>query len=67
MASKPKFSEAGILEQYRIALDNVASQSRIAAIMAELGYDAAKIGEGKVMLSETRQAYDLKQSVADEK
>ncbi|AEL24646.1 hypothetical protein Cycma_0873 [Cyclobacterium marinum DSM 745] len=24
MASKPKFSEAGILEQYRIALDNVA-------------------------------------------
>ncbi|MBI0399299.1 hypothetical protein [Cyclobacterium marinum] len=67
MASKPKYSEAGTLEQYRIALDNVTSQSRISTIMAELGYDAAKIEEGRAILNETRQAYEQNQTEDDEK
>jgi hypothetical protein len=44
MATRPKFSEAETLEQYRIALDNAETQSEIAAIMAELGFDSAVIG-----------------------
>tara|TARA_R110001599_G_scaffold41314_2_gene124992 strand:+ start:20546 stop:21202 length:657 start_codon:yes stop_codon:yes gene_type:complete len=66
MASKPKFSEAETLEQYRIALDNVQTQPKIAAIMAELGYDAAAISEGRAILNETRQAYELNQTEGDE-
>ncbi|WP_339926233.1 hypothetical protein [uncultured Cyclobacterium sp.] len=67
MASKPKYSEAGVLEQYRIALDNAESQPKIAAIMAELGYDAAAISEGRAILNETRQAYELNQTEDDER
>ncbi|WP_430935286.1 hypothetical protein [Saccharicrinis sp. 156] len=66
MATKPKFSEAETLEQYRIALDNAESQTDIAAIMAELGFDSAVIGAGKAILTETRQAYDLNQTEDDE-
>jgi hypothetical protein len=66
MATKPKFSEAETLEQYRIALDNAESQAEIAAIMAELGFDSAVIGEGKAILTETRQAYDLNKTEDDE-
>jgi hypothetical protein len=66
MATRPKFSEAETLEQYRIALDNAETQSEIAAIMAELGFDSAVIGEGKVILAETRSAYDLNKTEDDE-
>jgi hypothetical protein len=66
MATKPKFSEAETLEQYRIALDNAESQAEIAAIMAELGFDSAVIGEGKAILTETRSAYDLNKTEDDE-
>jgi hypothetical protein len=66
MATRPKFSEAETLEQYRIALDNAESQAEIAAIMAELGFDSAVIGEGKAILTETRQAYDLNKTEDDE-
>lgn len=66
MATRPKFSEAETLEQYRIALDNTESQAEIAAIMAELGFDSAVIGEGKAILAKTRQAYDLNKTEDDE-
>jgi hypothetical protein len=66
MATRPKFSEAETLEQYRIALNNAESQAEIAAIMAELGFDSAVIGEGKAILTETRQAYDLNKTEDDE-
>lgn len=66
MATRPKFSEAETLEQYRIALENAETQSEIAAVMAELGYDSAIIGEGKALLTETRSAYDLNKTEDDE-
>ena len=34
--------------------------------MADLGYDSAVIGEGKVLLTETRSAYDLNKTEDDE-
>lgn len=66
MAKKPNFSEAETLEQYRIGLDNAGSQSKIAAAMAELGFDSTVIDEGKAILSETRKAYDLNKTEDDE-
>ena len=52
-------TNAETLELYRVALENAETQSKIAAIMAELGFDSAVIGAGKVLLAETRKAYDL--------
>ncbi|SMO71834.1 hypothetical protein SAMN06265379_105259 [Saccharicrinis carchari] len=66
MATRPKSSEAEILEQYRIALENAETQTEIATVMAELGYDSAVIGEGKALLTETRSAYDLNKTEDDE-
>ena len=66
MATKLKHSEAEILEVYRVALENAETQSEIAAVMAELGYDSAVIGEGKTLLAETRSAYDLNKTEDDE-
>jgi hypothetical protein len=66
MASRTKLTDAETLEQYRIALENAETQSEIAAIMAELGFDSAVIGEGKAILAETRQAYDLNKTEDDE-
>ncbi|WP_062060207.1 hypothetical protein [Aquimarina longa] len=61
-----KNSEAGILEQYRIALENVKNQSEIAAEMAELSYDANKIAEGEQLLLQTRNAYNSNKKEDDE-
>ena len=66
MRTRPKFSEANLLEQYRIALENAENQSEIAAVMADLGYDSKVIGEGKTLLSKTRTAYDLNNTEDDE-
>ena len=66
MRTRPKFSEANLLEQYRIALENAENQSEIAAVMADLGYESKVIGEGKTLLSKTRTAYDLNNTEDDE-
>ena len=66
MRTRPKFSEANLLEQYRIALENAENQSEIATVMADLGYDSKVIGEGKTLLSKTRTAYDLNNTEDDE-
>ena len=58
MAVKRTQSEAATLERYRVALENAETQSEIATIMAEFGYDAAMIEEGKNLFTQTRQAYD---------
>ncbi len=67
MTAKSKFSEAGILEQYRVALDNAVLQTEIAAVMAELGFDPTVIALGKTILAETRQAYDSNKTEDDER
>ena len=66
MASRTKLTDAETLEQYRVALDNAASQTEIAATMAELGFDSTVIGEGKAILTKTRQAYDQHKTENDE-
>ncbi len=66
MASKPKNSEAERLEQYRIALENTGSQSEIATVMADLGFNEDVIAEGKAILAKTRAAYDLNSTEDDE-
>ena len=66
MASRTKLTDASTLELYRVALENAETQSEIATIMAELGYDSTVIGEGKAILAETRQAYDLNKTEDDE-
>lgn len=66
MATRPKNSETEMLEQYRVALENATNQSEIATALAELGYDNAKIEEGKALLATTRSAYDLNKTEDDE-
>jgi len=57
--SNNKTSEAATLEKYRVALENVVNQPEVASEMNELGYDAAKIGEGKNQFAVTRDLYDF--------
>ena len=66
MVTKKTLSEAEALEQYRVSLENVENQPEIAATMTEYGYDTALITEGKTLLSETRQAFDLNVTEDDE-
>ena len=66
MSSRPKSSEAEILEKSRIGLDNAEAQPEIEASMAELGYDAAKIAEGKGVLATTWKVYDANKTEDDE-
>jgi hypothetical protein len=56
---KLRTSEASVLESYRVALENATNQPEIASEMGELGYDAAKIEEGKAKLASTRAVYDF--------
>jgi hypothetical protein len=57
MASRPKYSEAKILENYRISLENAENQPMIAAVMAEHGFDTEEIAKGKTLLEKTRTAF----------
>ncbi len=66
MATRPKLSEAATLEQYRVSLENVEKQMEITSIMAEYGYDAGFIAEGKVLLTKTRESYNLNKTEDDE-
>ncbi|WP_103069107.1 hypothetical protein [Aquimarina sediminis] len=65
MANSRK-SEAEILEQYRVAFENVKNQPKIATEMAELGYDSDKIEEGEQLLIQTRNTYDFNKREDDE-
>ena len=66
MATKRTLSEAETLEQYRVALENVETQTEIATIMAEFGYDETLIAEGKALFTQTRQTYDSNKKEDDE-
>ncbi|NHB70368.1 hypothetical protein [Perlabentimonas gracilis] len=66
MATRPKNSEADTLELYRVAIENAETQPEIASVMAELGYDSAKITEGKNLLAQTRSSYDFNKTEDDE-
>lgn len=66
MAGKKHLSEVETLELYRVSFENVESQSEIATIMAEFGYDETLLTEGKTLLTKTRQAFDLNKTEGDE-
>ena len=66
MSQRQSRSESAILERYRVALENVTAQPEIATIMAEFGYDAALIEDGKQLFTQTRQVYDLNVKEDDE-
>jgi ribosome-associated translation inhibitor RaiA len=66
MVTKKALTEAEALEQYRVALNNVEVQPEIAGIMAEFGYDATVVAQGKSLLAETRSVYDLNKTEDDE-
>ena len=66
MATKRTLSEAETLEQYRVALENTESQTEIATIMAEFGYDETLLTEGKTLLTKTREAFDVNKKEDDE-
>lgn len=64
--AKSKSTEASLLEQYRVALNNASAQPVVAKLMAELGYNAKKIEEGKKLLAATRSAFDSNRTEDDE-
>ena len=66
MTSRPKTSEAKTLEQYRVTFENAALQPQIATTLAEYGYDAPTMAEGKVLYNLTRKAYDSNKAETDE-
>ena len=66
MATKRTLTEAEALEQYRVSFENVESQTEIATIMAEFGYDETLLTEGKTLLTKTRQAFDFNKKEDDE-
>ncbi len=66
MSTKQSSSEAQVLEKYRIALENAINQPIIASILNDFGYDSEKINEGKALLDETRQIYNLNKTEDDE-
>lgn len=66
MVARPKNSEAALFERYRVALGNAETHSEVSGIMAELGFDSAKIAEGKALLAQTRSLYDLNKTEDDE-
>ncbi|WP_378185722.1 hypothetical protein ACE939_11460 [Aquimarina sp. W85] len=64
--SKKNHSQAALLAQYRVALDNAKNQPEIATEMAELGFDIDTLNAGDQLLAQTRAAYDFKQLEDDE-
>jgi hypothetical protein len=66
MASRTKLTDAATLELYRVALENAETQTEIASIMSELGFDNEVLLQGKALLTQARQAYDLNKTEDDE-
>lgn len=58
MANSQSKSEAQILENHRVALENVETQAEIAASLAEFGYDSTIVANGKQLYELARQAFD---------
>lgn len=56
--AKTSQTELELLEQSRVALENATTNPEIAAALAEVGYDEAKIQEGKALLTTAQNAYD---------
>ncbi|WP_196888876.1 hypothetical protein [Aureivirga sp. CE67] len=57
MNTRRTLTEAQTLEFYKAALENAETQTEIAAILAEYGYDSTVIEEGKAILTQTEEAF----------
>lgn len=57
-------TEAQLLENYRVALENLVNQAEIAAAMAEFGYGPEVVATGKQLFDTARAAFD-KNTVED--
>ncbi len=58
MASNLKNSEAAILEKYRVAFANAEAMPQIATAIAEYGYEAETMTQGKALYTAAQNAYD---------
>lgn len=67
MALKNTQSQTEILESCRIALQNVETNPVIKPLMEALGYNTAKIDEGKALLNNAKTLYIKNQELEDAK
>ena len=58
MATKRTMSDLKLLENSRIAIENLQKPTEMTAIMAQFGYDSEAILEGKALFDTARAAYD---------
>ena len=66
MATTNSRSDAAIIENFRIALENSTANTEIASALADIGYDETIIHEGKQLLQTTLSAYNANQTEDDE-
>jgi hypothetical protein len=66
MASRTKLTDAATLELYRVALENAETQTEIASVMSDLGYENEVLLQGKALLTQARQAFDANKTEDDE-
>lgn len=59
-------TDATLLEQYRVALNNATTNTDIATALTEIGFDETVINEGKALLQSARQAFEVNQTEDDE-
>jgi len=67
MALKNQRSQTAILENAKIALQNVETNPTIKSLMESLGYNAAKMAEGIIVLQTAKSSYDENQLLDDNK
>lgn len=65
MALKNSKSQTEILESSRIALQNVETNPVIKPLMESLGYNTAKIDNGKALLETTKTTFNNNQTLED--
>jgi hypothetical protein len=66
MANKRRFSEAQLLEDYRVTFKNTEKQAIIATTMSDFGYDSAELEKGKALLATANARYDENKQEDDE-
>jgi hypothetical protein len=66
MANRKSNSEAAVLEQYRVSLENVKKQPTISSILGEYGYTPEVIAVGEGLYAGTSLVYKLNKTEDDE-
>ena len=67
MALKNSKSQTEILESSKIALTNVETNPIIKPLMEDLGYNTAKIDEGKALLNQAKTQFNSNQALEDKR